>query len=299
MYQDQHERDRRFTLHYGDLTDATNMIELIQRLQPDEIYNLGAQSHVKVSFDLPEYTAQTNALGALRVLEAIRILGLTGKTRYYQAGTSEMYGGKTAMPQSETTPFQPRSPYAVAKLYAFWTTVNYRTTYGIHASNGILVNHESPARGETFVTRKITRAVAAIHSGRQECLYLGNLDARRDWGHARDYVAGMWLMLQHDTPDDYVLATGQSHTVRTFASLAFARIGINLIWHGHGVKEVGTDAATGKALVYVDPSYFRANEVDFLMGDASKARTVLGWRPQTSFPDLVAEMVNADIAALA
>ncbi len=298
IYQDPHEPNRRFTLHYGDLTEGANLLDLIQRLQPDEIYNLGAQSHVKVSFDLPEYTAQTNALGALRVLEAIRILGLAGKTRFYQASTSEMFGGRTAMPQNETTPFQPRSPYAVAKLYAYWTAVNYRTAYGIHACNGILFNHESPARGETFVTRKITRAVAAIQSGRQECLYLGNLDARRDWGHARDYVAGMWLMLQHDTPYDYVLATGQSHSVRDFATLAFARIGITLVWHGQGVTETGADAATGKVLVAVDPNYYRANEVDFLMGDASKARNVLGWAPQTSFPELVAEMVTADIAAL-
>src|SRR5262249_19385598 len=268
--------ETRFFLHYGDLTDATNLIRLLQETRPDEIYNLAAQSHVLVSFETPEYTANADALGTLRLLEAMRILGLKN-TRFYQASTSEMYGNSTETPQRETTPFQPRSPYGVAKLYAYWITVNYRQAYGIHASNGILFNHESPIRGETFVTRKITRAVAAIELGLQTRLYLGNLDARRDWGHARDYVEGMWLMVQQDEPDDYVLATGEVHSVREFVEMAFAETGKNISWRGIGAQEQGFDTESGKLLVEIDPRYFRPTEVNLLRGDSSKARQRLGW----------------------
>ncbi len=298
LYRDPHESDVRFRLHYGDLTDSTNVIRLLQEVQPDEIYNLAAQSHVQVSFDTPEYTANADAVGALRMLEAIRILGLRDRSRFYQASTSELYGKVQAVPQDERTPFYPRSPYAVAKLYAFWATVNYREAYGLHASNGILFNHESPRRGETFVTRKITRAVAAIELGLQKTLYLGNLDARRDWGHARDYVEGMWRMLQEPTPDDYVLATGETHTVRNFVERAFAQIGRKVAWDGEGVDEVGRDGRTGEALVRVDPAYFRPTEVDLLVGDASKATARLGWRHTVTLDALVEEMVATDLAAL-
>lgn len=297
LYQDPHESHVRFHLHYGDMTDATNLIRLVQEVQPDEIYNLAAQSHVQVSFDTPEYTANADALGTLRLLEAIRILGLEGKTRFYQASTSELYGKVRETPQSETTPFYPRSPYAAAKIYAYWITVNYREAYGMHASNGILFNHESPIRGETFVTRKITMAVAAIDKGLQDCLYLGNLDAKRDWGHARDYVEGMWRILQQETPDDYVLATGETHAVREFVELAFAEIGRPIVWHGEGVEEIGRDAASGEALVRVDPRYFRPTEVELLLGSPEKARRILGWRHTTQFHDLVKEMIAADRAA--
>jgi GDPmannose 4,6-dehydratase len=296
LYRDPHEHDTRFFLHHGDLTDATNLIRLVQETQPDEIYNLAAQSHVQVSFETAEYTANADALGTLRLLEAIRILGAGARTRFYQASTSELFGQAAEVPQRETTPFQPRSPYAAAKLYAYWITVNYREAYGYHASNGILFNHESPLRGETFVTRKITRAVAAIALGLQERLYLGNLDARRDWGHARDYVFGMWLMLQQDAPDDYVLATGQAHSVREFVELAFACTDRRILWRGQGVDEVGTCARTGKVLVRVDPRYFRPTEVDLLQGDPSKAHQALNWRHRTGFADLVREMVEADLA---
>jgi GDPmannose 4,6-dehydratase len=285
-------------MHYGDLTDSTNVIRLLQEVQPDEIYNLAAQSHVQVSFDTPEYTANADALGTLRLLEAIRILGLGDRTRFYQASTSELYGKVQAVPQDERTPFYPRSPYAVAKLYAYWATVNYREAYGLHASNGILFNHESARRGETFVTRKITRAVAAIEHGLQSTLYLGNLDARRDWGHARDYVRGMWQMLQQPKPDDYVLATGETHSVRRFVELAFAQVDRGVVWEGDGVDEVGRDARTGDVLVRVDPAYFRPTEVDLLVGDAAKARQVLGWTHEVGLEELVAEMVAADRAAL-
>ncbi|WP_114395724.1 GDP-mannose 4,6-dehydratase [Oleisolibacter albus] len=301
LYEDPHtgsEKSRRFQLHYGDLTDATNLIRLVQQVQPDEIYNLAAQSHVQVSFETPEYTANADGLGTLRLLEAIRILGLERRTRFYQASTSELYGLVQETPQRETTPFYPRSPYAAAKLYAYWITVNYREAYGMHASNGILFNHESPIRGETFVTRKITRAVAAIALGLQDCLYLGNLDARRDWGHARDYVEGMWRMLQQDQPGDYVLATGETHTVRDFVERALARVGISLVWKGQGVDEHGVDVASGRVVVRIDPRYFRPTEVDLLLGDPSKARTVLGWQHSTPFAKLVEEMVDADIALL-
>jgi GDPmannose 4,6-dehydratase len=297
LYEDPHEHETRFFMHYGDLTDATNLIRLVQETQPDEIYNLGAQSHVQVSFETAEYTANADALGTLRLLEAVRILGMGGRVRFYQASTSELFGAATEAPQRETTPFCPCSPYAVAKLYAYWITVNYRQAYGYHASNGILFNHESPIRGETFVTRKITRAVAAIELGRQERLYIGNLDAKRDWGHARDYVEGMWLMLQQDAPDDYVLATGEAHSVREFVELAFARTERRILWHGRGVDEVGLDAGTGRELVRVDPRYFRPTEVDRLQGDPAKARARLGWRHRTGFADLVREMVEADLAA--
>ena len=299
LYQDLHEADVRFFLHYGDLTDATNLIRLMQQIGPDEIYNLGAQSHVYVSFETPEYTANGDALGPLRLLEAIRILGLEKKTRFYQASTSELYGKVQEIPQRETTPFYPRSPYAVAKLYAYWITVNYREAYGIHASNGILFNHEGPTRGETFVTRKITRAVAAISSGKQDKLYLGNLDAKRDWGHARDYVEGMWLMLQQEQPDDYVLATGETHSVREFVEKAFAEAGRTIDWKGSGVNEVGHDAKTGKALVEIDPRFFRPTEVECLVGDATKARRKLGWEPKIKFEQLVREMVRHDLKLLA
>ena len=297
LYADLHERDVRFFLHYGDLTDATNLIRLVQQVQPTEIYNLAAQSHVQVSFETPEYTANADGIGTLRLLEAIRILGLEKTTRFYQASTSELYGKVQETPQKETTPFYPRSPYAAAKLYAYWITVNYREAYGLHASNGILFNHESPIRGETFVTRKITRAVAAIQAGKQDCLYLGNLDAMRDWGHARDYVEGMWRILQQDEPDDYVLATGETHSVREFVELSFAEVGRSIAWKGTGVEEVGYDAASGAAVVRIDPRYFRPTEVDLLLGDPTKARTKLGWQNVCSFRDLVSEMMRADLAA--
>jgi len=277
LYQDVHEGDPKFRMVYGDMTDSTNLIRIVQEIQPDEIYNLAAQSHVQVSFETPEYTANADALGTLRLLEAIRLLKLEGKTRFYQASTSELYGKVQETPQRETTPFYPRSPYAAAKLYAYWITVNYREAYGIHASNGILFNHESPIRGETFVTRKITRAVAAIECGLQEALYLGNLDAKRDWGHARDYVEGMWRILQQDKPDDYVLATGETHSVREFVELAFAEVGRTIIWQGQGVDEVGIDKASGKTLVRIDPRYFRPTEVDLLLGDPPRpARSSAG-----------------------
>jgi GDPmannose 4,6-dehydratase len=295
LYRDPHENDVRFFMHYGDLTDATNLIRLVQETQPCEIYNLAAQSHVQVSFETPEYTANADGIGTLRLLEAIRILGLEKTTRFYQASTSELYGKVQETPQRETTPFYPRSPYAAAKLYAYWITVNYREAYGLHASNGILFNHESPIRGETFVTRKITRAVAAIQAGKQDCLYLGNLDAKRDWGHAKDYVEGMWLMLQQDQPDDYVLATGETHAVREFVELAFAEVGRKINWEGRGVNEVGRDAVDGKTLVRVDPTYFRPTEVDLLLGDPTKAHQRLGWRHSTPFHDLVRDMVAADM----
>jgi GDPmannose 4,6-dehydratase len=295
LYQDQHEKDVPFILHYGDMTDSTNLIRIVQDVQPDEIYNLAAQSHVKVSFETPEYTANADALGALRLLEAIRILDLEGKTRFYQASTSELYGLVRETPQKETTPFYPRSPYATAKLYAYWITVNYREAYGMFASNGILFNHESPIRGETFVTRKITRAAARISLGLQKKLYLGNLDSKRDWGHAKDYVAGMWLILQQETPDDFVLATGETHTVREFTTLAFQEAGISLRWEGSGAGEKGINAQTGETVVEVDKRYFRPTEVDVLLGDASKARARLGWKPVHTFAELVKDMVRSDI----
>jgi len=298
LYHDRHVPGASFRLHYGDLTDATNLIRVLAQVQPSEIYNLGAQSHVAVSFETPEYTANSDALGTLRLLEAIRILGMEKTTRFYQASTSELYGKVQAVPQDETTPFYPRSPYAAAKLYAYWIVVNYREAYGLHASNGILFNHESPRRGETFVTRKITRAVAAISLGRQDCLWLGNLDARRDWGHAKDYVEGMWRILQQDTPDDYVLATGQTHTVRHFCTLAFAEAGISLDWQGAGVDEVGICRKSGRVLVRVDPAYFRPTEVDLLIGNPAKAQRVLGWRHTVTLEEMAAEMVAADIAEL-
>ncbi|MBO3760963.1 GDP-mannose 4,6-dehydratase [Ciceribacter sp. L1K22] len=295
IYEDPHEPDQRFVLHYGDMTDATNLVRIVQQTQPDEIYNLAAQSHVQVSFETPEYTANADAIGTLRMLEAIRILGLEKKTRFYQASTSELYGRAQDVPQSETTPFYPRSPYAAAKLYAYWIVVNYREAYGLHASNGILFNHESPLRGETFVTRKITRAVAAITLGVQDQLFLGNLDAKRDWGHAREYVRGMWMMLQQPQGDDYVLATGTTTTVREFVQWSFAEAGIDIRWEGKGRNEKGFDAKTGKLLVSVDPRYFRPTEVDLLLGDPSKAHKVLGWRHETSARDLASEMVREDI----
>lgn len=298
LYSDPHEHETRFFMHYGDLTDATNLIRLIQECRPDEIYNLAAQSHVQVSFETPEYTANADAIGTLRLLEAIRILGLEDRVRFYQASTSELYGKVQEVPQKETTPFYPRSPYAAAKLYAYWITVNYREAYGMHASNGILFNHEGPLRGETFVTRKITRAVAAIEHGYQERLYLGNLDAQRDWGHARDFVEGMWLMLQQNVPDDYVLATGEMHSVREFVERAFHHVGRTILWRGTGVDEVGFDERTGKDLVRIDPRYFRPTEVEQLLGDASKARSKLGWEPKVRFSDLVADMVAHDMKAV-
>jgi GDPmannose 4,6-dehydratase len=295
LYEDPHVPSAHFKLHYGDVIDSTNLIRLVQETQPDEIYNLAAQSHVHVSFETAEYTGNADGLGVLRLLEAIRLLGLTEKTRFYQASTSELFGKVQETPQRETTPFYPRSPYAVAKMYGYWITVNYREAYGIHASNGILFNHESPARGETFVTRKITRAVAAIHHGFQDKLYLGNLDAKRDWGHARDFVEGMWRILQQDTPDDYVLATGETHTVREFVELAFAEVGVEIEWCGKDVEEKGFDAKTGKVLVEVDPRYFRPTEVELLLGDPTKARTVLGWQHKVGLKELVQEMVQSDL----
>jgi len=299
IYQDPHAPAARFQIHYGDMTDATNLIRIIQKVQPDEIYNLAAQSHVLVSFETPEYTANADATGALRILEGIRILGLAKKTRFYQASTSEMYGKVQEVPQKESTPFYPRSPYGVAKLYAYWITVNYREAYGLHASNGILFNHESPIRGETFVTRKITRAVAAIELGMQKALHVGNLDAKRDWGHARDYVEGMWRIIQQAEPDDYVLATGEAHSVREFIELAFSGVGRKIEWRGKGIDEVGIDCATGETIVRVDSRYFRPAEVDFLLGDPSKAHRVLGWQHRVTFPELVAEMVKSDLRAIA
>jgi GDPmannose 4,6-dehydratase len=295
LYQDPHEGRTNFFLHYGDLTDATNLLRLMQEVQPDELYNLAAQSHVHVSFETPEYTANADAVGSLRLLEAIRILKLEEKVRFYQASTSELYGKVQAIPQNETTPFYPRSPYGAAKLYAYWITVNYREAYGMHASNGILFNHESPLRGETFVTRKITRAVAAIELGLQSRLYLGNLDAKRDWGHARDYVEAMWLMMQQPAGDDYVIATGEMHSVREFVERAFAEVGRRIEWRGNSADEKGVDAKTGDVLVAIDPRYLRPTEVDVLLGDPAKARDKLGWRHKVSFGALVSEMVQADL----
>lgn len=295
LYADPHEGKTRFRMVYGDMTDSTNLIRLIQETQPTEIYNLAAQSHVQVSFDTPEYTANADGMGTLRILEAMRILGLEKTTKFYQASTSELFGKVQETPQKETTPFYPRSPYAAAKLYAYWITVNYREAYGMFASNGILFNHESPIRGETFVTRKITRAVAAIELGLQSCLYLGNMDAKRDWGHAKDYVEGMWRIMQHDEADDFVLATGETHTVREFVELAFAEIGRTIEWSGSGVDEVGTCVKTGDVLVRIDPQYFRPTEVELLLGDASKAEKVLGWKHTTPFKQLVKDMVAADL----
>ncbi|GKT08614.1 GDP-mannose 4,6-dehydratase [Desulforhabdus sp. TSK] len=295
LYEDPHVENRRFILHYGDLTDATNLIRIIQEVQPDEIYNLAAQSHVHVSFESPEYTANADALGTLRLLEAIRILGLERKTRFYQASTSELYGMVQEVPQTEKTPFYPRSPYACAKLYAYWITVNYREAYGIYGCNGILFNHESPLRGETFVTRKITRALARIYLGLQDCLYLGNLNARRDWGHARDYVEMQWLMLQQEAPDDYVIATGDQHSVREFVQTAARELGLALAFEGEGVDERGVNLANGKTVVSVDPRYFRPTEVETLLGDPSKGKVKLGWSPKVGFEELVREMVRADL----
>ena len=296
LYADPHEDEVRFILHYGDLTDSTNLIRLIHDCQPTEIYNLAAQSHVQVSFETPEYTANSDGLGTLRLLEAMRILKLGDQVRFYQASTSELYGRVQEVPQSETTPFYPRSPYGAAKLYAYWITVNYREAYGFHASNGILFNHEGPTRGETFVTRKITQAVAAIKHGRQSQLFLGNIDAKRDWGHARDYVEGMWLMLRQDEPGDYVLATGESHSVREFVEIAFNHVGLTIEWRGQGLEEVGVDAVTGDVLVRIDSRYFRPTEVEELLGDPSKAHDLLGWRHRTSFTELVREMMDHDLA---
>jgi GDPmannose 4,6-dehydratase len=295
LYRDPHEGNGNFVLHYGDLTDATNLIRIIQEVQPDEIYNLAAQSHVAVSFETPEYTANADALGTLRLLEAIRILGLEKKTRFYQASTSELFGKVQEIPQKETTPFYPRSPYAVAKLYSYWICVNYREAYGIYACNGILFNHESPIRGETFVTRKITRAVARIKLGLQDRLYLGNLDSMRDWGHAKDYVQMQWLMLQQEVPEDYCISTGVQHSVRDFVNAACKEVGIAVRWEGEGVNEKGVDAHSGKLLVEVDPRYFRPTEVETLLGDSSKAREKLGWVPKISLEDMVAEMVREDL----
>ena len=295
LYQDPHALDRRLILHYGDMTDATNLIRIVQETQPDEIYNLAAQSHVQVSFETAKYTANADAIGRLRLLEAIKLLGLKEKTRFYQASTSELYGKVQAVPQSETTPFYPRSPYAAAKLYAYWIVVNYREAYGLHASNGILFNHESPLRGETFVSRKVTRGATAISLGLQDKLYLGNLDAERDWGHARDYVEAMWLMLQQDDPDDFVIATGRKHTVRDLVTRSFAELGITLSWEGRGVDEKGRDARNGLVLVEVDQRYFRPTEVELLLGDASKASRILGWEATISFEDMISEMVRSDV----
>ncbi|MFP4098081.1 MAG: GDP-mannose 4,6-dehydratase [Alphaproteobacteria bacterium] len=299
IYQDPHDPDQRFKLHYGDMTDSTGLIRIVQDVQPDEIYNLAAQSHVAVSFETPEYTANADALGTLRLLEAIRILGLEKKTRFYQASTSELFGKVHETPQKETTPFYPRSPYAAAKLYAYWITVNYREAYNMFACNGILFNHEGPTRGETFVTRKITRAVAAIEIGIQDKLYVGNIDAKRDWGHARDYVEGMWRILQQDTPEDFVLATGETHSVREFIELAFAERGMDIEWQGSGVDEKGIDTKTGRTLIEIDPRYFRPTEVELLLGDASRAREKLGWTHKISFKELVKEMVESDLITVA
>ena len=296
LYQDRHEHDVKFFLHHGDMTDSTNLIRIIQQVQPDEIYNLAAQSHVQVSFDTPEYTANADALGTLRILEAIRLLGLEKKTRFYQASTSELYGLVQEIPQKETTPFYPRSPYAAAKLYGYWITVNYREAYGIYACNGILFNHESPLRGETFVTRKITRAVARISLGLDKKLYLGNLDAKRDWGFAKDYVEAMWLMLQQEQPEDFVIATGQTQKVRDFVELSFKEVGIQILWQGSGIDEKGINKATGEIVVEVDKRYFRPTEVDLLLGDATKAKEKLGWQPVTTLEELCSMMVKADIA---
>ena len=297
LYRDPHERHTSFFMHYGDMTDSTNLIRLVQSIRPDEIYNLAAQSHVAVSFESPEYTANADAIGVLRLLEAIRILGMEESTRFYQASTSELYGLVQETPQRETTPFYPRSPYAAAKLYGYWITVNYREAYGMHASNGILFNHESPIRGETFVTRKITRAVARMDAGLDSCLYLGNLDAKRDWGHARDYVEGMWRVMQQDVADDFVLATGETRSVREFVELAFDHVGRKVVWEGEGVDEIGRDNSSGEVIVRIDANYFRPTEVDLLLGDASKAKSVLGWEPKTSFAELVREMMERDVAA--
>ncbi|MCG6858646.1 MAG: GDP-mannose 4,6-dehydratase [Salaquimonas sp.] len=299
LYQDPHEKNRHFILHYGDMTDATNLIRIVQETQPDEIYNLAAQSHVQVSFEAAEYTMNADAMGPLRLLEAVRLLGLKDRTRIYQASTSELYGKVQEVPQTETTPFYPRSPYGVAKLYAYWITVNYREAYGLHASNGILFNHESPIRGETFVTRKITRAAAAIKLGLQGKLFLGNLNAERDWGHARDYAEGMWRILQQDEPGDYVLATGEKHSVREFAELAFAEAGIKVEWQGEGAEEKGIDAQSGKVLVEIDPRYFRPAEVDRLIGNPARAERVLGWKATTSFAEMIREMVRSDLDVVA
>jgi GDPmannose 4,6-dehydratase len=295
LYHDPHAAGIKLYLHYGDLTDATNLIRIIQQTQPDEIYNLAAQSHVAVSFETPEYTANADALGTLRILEAIRLLGLGSKTRFYQASTSEMYGKVQETPQRETTPFYPRSPYGAAKVYAYWITVNYREAYGIYACNGILFNHESPVRGETFVTRKITRGLARIREGLEQCLYLGNLDSLRDWGHARDYVRAQWLMLQQAAPEDFVIASGQQHSVREFVGRAASHVGMKIEWRGSGVEEQGVDVVTGRSVVKIDPRYFRPTEVDSLLGDASKARAQLGWKAQISFDTLVQEMVESDL----
>ncbi len=295
LYQDPHEKDVRLELHYGDLTDSTNLIRIIQEVQPDEIYNLAAQSHVAVSFETPEYTANSDAIGTLRVLESIRILGMEKKTRFYQASTSEMFGKVQEIPQKETTPFYPRSPYGAAKVYAYWITVNYREAYGLYACNGILFNHESPLRGETFVSRKITRALTRIHVGLQETLHLGNMDSLRDWGHARDYVRAQWLMLQQDVAEDFVIATGKHYSVRDFVVAAGGRLGMKIEWQGKGVDEVGIDTVSGKTLVRVDPRYFRPTEVETLLGDPSKAKAKLGWEAEVSFPDLVADMVASDL----
>ena len=295
LYKDPHETDRRLILHYGDLTDATNLIRILQQVQPDEVYNLAAQSHVQVSFESPEYTADTDALGTLRLLEGIRLLGLDNKTRFYQASTSELYGKVQETPQTEKTPFYPRSPYAAAKLYAYWITVNYREAYNLYACNGILFNHESPLRGETFVTRKITRALCRIHLGLQDCLYLGNLNARRDWGHAKDYVEMQWLMLQQDFPDDYVIATGEQHSVREFVDVCARELGMAIKWEGTGIGEKGINVANGKTIVAVEHRYFRPTEVDTLLGDATKARQNLGWTPKISFEALVREMTHYDL----
>jgi len=295
LYQDPHVKDRNFILHYGDLTDSTNLIRIIQQVQPDEVYNLAAQSHVAVSFESPEYTADTDGLGTLRILEGIRLLGLEKKTRFYQASTSELFGKVQEVPQTEKTPFYPRSPYAAAKLYAYWITVNYREAYGMYACNGILFNHESPLRGETFVTRKITRALARISLNLQDCLYLGNLDAKRDWGHAKDYVKMQWLMLQQEEPDDFVIATGEQHSVRDFVNLAAKGLGIDVSWEGSGVDEKGYNTATGKIIIAVDPKYFRPTEVETLLGDPSKAKEKLGWTSKITFDELVTEMIEQDL----
>ncbi len=298
LYTDPHIENKKFSMHFGDITDATNLIRSIQKTQPDEIYNLAAQSHVQVSFEMAEYTANADALGPLRILEAIQILGLEKTTRFYQASTSELFGKVSEIPQTENTPFHPQSPYAIAKLYGYWITVNYREAYGIHASNGILFNHESPIRGETFVTRKVTRAVAAIELGIEEKVFLGNIDAVRDWGHAKDFVDGMWRMLQQDQPGDYILATGEQHSVREFVELSFSVIGVKISWNGNGIEEQGIDEKTGKVLVEIDPRYFRPTETDLLLGDPTKAHKILGWQHTTSFNQLVHEMVKSDLELL-